>query len=204
MAGMNQTIQAAQGGQMPNIMPQQQDQGQQPWMQRHPWLSMTGPGGLYGLMNLLGGSGGTWGKPAKTNQVPLYSPGVMNLKEQMPQNIMQQLMGNQFDFGPIEQQTRQNFSSQTMPSLMGRFNMGDNRASSNQFGAMSNAGQSLDTRLAAMRQGYGQQRQNMLASLLPTLMSPSFENVGQPAQKGGMQYGIENLMSMLPYILPYL
>ena len=128
----------------------------------------------------------------------------MNLKEQMPQNIMQQLMGNQFDFKPIEDLTRQNFQSQTMPSLMGRFNMGDNRASSNQFGAMSNAGQGLDAQLAAMRQGFGQQRQSLLASLLPSLMSPSFENVGQRAQKGGIQQGMEGLMSMLPYLLPLL
>lgn len=200
---MNQTIQAAQGGQMPNIMPQQQNQ-QQPWMQRHPWQAMTGLGGLFGLQDLMSGGAGLFGKSAKTNQVPLYSQGIMNLKEQMPQNIMQQLMGNQFDFKPIEDLTRQNFSSQTMPSLMGRFNIGDNRASSNQFGAMSNAGQGLDAQLAAMRQGYGQQRQSLLASLLPTLMSQSFENVGQHAQKGGIQQGMEGLMSMLPYLLPLL
>ena len=207
MAGMNQTVQAAQGGQMPNIMPQQQGNQNQSWIQNNPWSAIAGAGGLGGLSGLMGGmfgGGGMFGKKAKTNQVPLYSPGIMNLKEQMPQNIMSQLMGNQFDFGPIEQLTRQNFSSQTMPSLMGRFNIGDNRASSNQFGAMSNAGQGLDAQLAAMRQGYGQQRQSLLASLLPTLMSQSFENVGQHAQKGGIQQGMEGLMSMLPQTpLPY-
>ena len=199
MAGINQTIQAANGGQMPNIMPQQQ-QDQKPWMQRHPWQAMTGLGGLYGLQDLISGGAGLFGKQAKTNQVPLYSPGIMGLKEQMPQNIMSQLMGNQFDFQPIEDLARQRFSSQTMPSLMGRFNMGNNRASSNQFGAVNNAGQNLDAQLAAMRQDFGQQRQGLLASLLPTLMSPSFENVGQARQPGG----IENLMKLLPYILPYL
>lgn len=113
-------------------------------------------------------------------------------------------MGNQFDFQPIEDLARQNFSSQTMPSLMGRFNMGNNRASSNQFGAVSNAGQGLDAQLAAMRQGFGQQRQSLLASLLPTLMSPSFENEKQPAKMGGFAQGLEGLMSMLPYLLPLL
>jgi hypothetical protein len=198
MAGINQTVQAAQGGPMPNIIPQQDTQ--KPWMQRHPWQAMTGLGGLYGLQDMISGGAGMFGKQAKTNQVPLYSPGIMNMKEQMPQQIMSQLMGNQFDFKPIEDLTRQNFQSQTMPGLMGRFNMGDNRSSSNQFGAMGQAGQGLDAQLAAMRQGYGQQRQSLLASLLPSLMGPSFENVGQRRQPGGM----EGLMSLLPYILPYL
>ena len=227
MAGINQTVQAAQGGQMPNIMPQQQSdmdkylaymqgrdtdlmkqqQANRPWAQQNPGSAMGLAGGLGGLGGILGGllgGGGMFGKKEKTNQVPLYSQGIMNLKEQMPQNIMQQLMGNQFDFQPIEDLARQNFSSQTLPSLMGRFNMGNNRASSNQFGATTNAGQGLDAQLAAMRQGFGQQRQSLLASLLPTLMSQSFENVGQSAQKGGMQQGIETLMSILPYLLPLL
>jgi hypothetical protein len=212
MAGINQTVQAAQSG----VMPQPQSDMDKwlqykkettPWSQQHPWQSS----GLAGGLGMLGGSlagmlggGGMWGKPEKTNQVPLYSQGIMNLKEQMPQNIMQQLMGDQFDFGPIEQLTRQNFSSQTLPSLMGRFNMGNNRASSNQFGAMGNAGQGLDAQLAAMRQGYGQQRQSLLASLLPGLMSPSFENVHQDRQAGGLEQGISSIMGMLPYLLPLL
>jgi len=219
MAGINQTVQAAapaaqtdmdkyisyQQGRDADLMKQQQ--ANRPWAQQNPGSAMMMAGGLGGLGGTLGGllgGGGMFGKKAKTNQVPLYSQGIMNLKEQMPQNIMQQLMGNQFDFQPIEDLARQNFSSQTMPSLMGRFNMGGNRASSNQFGAMSNAGQGLDAQLAAMRQGFGQQRQSLLASLLPTLMSPSFENVHQDRQAGGMEQGISGLLSMLPFLLPLL
>ena len=211
MAGMNQTVQAAN-----TTVPQPQSEmdkwidyqnKNKPWMNKYPGSAMGLAGGLGGLGGILGGllsGGGMFGKKEKTSQVPLYSPGIMNLKEQMPQNIMSQLMGNQFDFQPVEDLARQNFSSQTMPSLMGRFNMGDNRASSNQFGAMSNAGQGLDAQLAAMRQGFGQQRQSLLASLLPSLMSPSFENVHQDRQAGGMEQGISGLMSMLPYLLPLL
>jgi hypothetical protein len=180
-----------------------QQQQNRPWMQKNPELGMGLGAGLAGLGGMFSGlmSGGLTGKREKTNQVPLYSPQIMALKNQMPQELWSQIMGNQFDFGPIEDLARQNFQSKTMPSVMNRFNMGSNRGSSNQQGALGAASSGLDAQLAAMRQGFGQQRQSLLASLMGPALQPSFENVARPRQQGGMEQGIGAILQMLPFLL---
>lgn len=196
-AGQNQGITFDQ---MKSIM----QQNKKPWGQQHPWQMAgagTGAAALSGLLSGLFSGGGMFGKKERTDQVPLFSPEIMKLKNQMPLEIWQQLMGNQFDFGPIENLARQGFEQKTIPSIMSRFNMGSNLNSSAQMGALGEAGTNLDAQLAAMRQNYGQERQRLLASLFPTAMSPSFENVGRPRQQGGLEQGGNAIMTMLPYLI---
>ena len=178
-------------------------QQNKPWVQKNPGTAMAGGGALAGLSGLASGlfsGGGMFGKSEKTNQVPMYSPQIMALKNQMPLEIWQQLMGNQFDFGPIEQLARQGFQQKTLPSIMSRFNMGNNLNSGGQMGALGEAGTNLDAQLAAMRQNYGQERQRLLASLMPTAMTPSFENVMRPRQAGGIEQGLGAILQLLPYL----
>ena len=194
-AGQNQGITFDQ---MKSIMA-----NNKPWVQRNPGTAMGLGGGLAGLSGLasgLFGGGGMFGHREKTNQVPMYSPQIMALKNQMPMQIWEQLMGNQFDFGPIEQLARQGFQQKTLPSIMSRFNMGNNLNSGGQMGALGEAGTNLDAQLAAMRQNYGQERQRLLASLMPTAMTPSFENVMRPRQAGGIEQGLGAILQLLPYL----
>lgn len=194
-AGQNQGITFDQ---MKSIMQQNK-----PWGQQHPWQMAgagTGAAALSGLLSGLFSGGGMFGKKERTNQVPLYSPQIMGLKNRMPLQIWEQLMGNQFDFGPIEQLARQGFQQKTIPSIMSRFNMGSNLNSSAQMGALGEAGTNLDAQLAAMRQNYGQERQRLLASLMPTAMTPSFENVMRPRQAGGIEQGLGAILQLLPYL----
>lgn len=188
--------------QMKQLLGQQEKN--RPWAQQNPGTAMAGGMGIAGLSGLasgLFGGGGLFGKSEKTNQVPMFSPEIMALKNQMGPQMWQQLMGGQFDFDPIEQLTRRNFMGKTMPGIMNRFNMGNNLNSGAQMGALGEAGAGLDQQLAGMRQNYGLQRQGLLASLMPSAMSPSFENVARPRQQGGMEQGMQALMQMLPFIL---
>jgi hypothetical protein len=179
-------------------------QANRPWAQKNPGYAAMGAGaagGLGGILSGLLGGGGLFGKGESQQQVPMFSPEIMGLKNQMAPNIWQQLMGDQFDFAPIENQARQGFQSKTVPGLMNRFNMGDNRSSSAQFGALGSAGAGLDSQLASMRQHYGLQRQNLLSTLMGHSMSPSFETNMRPRQAGGMEQGIGAIMQLLPLLM---
>ena len=179
-------------------------QSSRPWSQKNPGKATAaglGAGALSGLLGGLFGGGGLFGKKERVQQNPLFSPEIMNLKNRMGPEIYSQLMGNNFDFGPIEQLSRQNFQSKTMPSIMERFNFAGNRGSGGLNAALTSAGTDLDSQLAAMRQNYNLKRQGLLASLMGPALSPSFENVGRPRQAGGMEQGMDAMVKMLPYIL---
>ena len=173
------------------------------WVQRHPYQATAGAEGIAGLMGLIPGlmQGGFGGKKAYNEQSPLLSPQLMGLKDMMAPQLWEQIMGKQFDFGPIEDMTRQNFQSKSLPSLMNRFSFGNNRGSSDLMGSLSGAGSGLDAQLAAMRQQFGQQRQGMLSALMGPALSPSFETVKHARTPGGAETGAGAMMEMLPYIL---
>ena len=207
--GQNQGLTFDQMKEMAKIKNQYQidqwnrQQANRPWVQKNPGTAMAGGAGLAALTGLasgLFGGGGLFGKSEKTNQVPLYSKEIMGLKNMMPIQLWQQIMGDQFDFGPIENLARRGFESKTLPSIMNRFNMGNNLNSSSMQGAITGAGGMLDAQLAAMRQNYGQERQRLLASLMPTALSPSFENVTSERKPGGAEQGMQMLMQLLPYL----
>ena len=174
-----------------------------PWVQRHPFQATVGAEGIAGLMGLIPGlmQGGFGGKKAYNEQSPLLSPALMGLKDIMAPQLWEQIMGKQFEFGPIEDMTRQNFQSKTLPSIMNRFSFGNNRGSSDLMGSLSGAGSGLDAQLAAMRQQFGQQRQGMLSALMGPALSPSFETVKHARTPGGAETGSAAMMQMIPVIL---
>ena len=173
------------------------------WAQQHPYQATAGAEGIAALIGMIPGfmQGGFGGKKAYNEQSPLFSPEIMGLKSRMAPELWEQIMGKQFDFGPIEDMTRQNFQSKSLPSLMNRFSFGNNRGSSDLMGSLAGAQSGLDAQLAAMRQQFGQQRQGMLSALMGPALSPSFETVRHQRTPGGAETGVGSMMQMLPTVL---
>lgn len=175
-----------------------------PWAQKNPEMAMSLAGALSAGGGMLGGifgGGGLFGKPERREQVPMFSQEIMGLKNKMAPDIWGRLSGDEFDFEPIENMARQNFQGKTIPSIMARFNMGNNRNSSALMGALGQAGSGLDSQLAAMRQNYGLQRQNLLASLMGYSMTPSFQTDFRPRTPGGIEQGAGAAASLLPLLM---
>lgn len=135
------------------------------------------------LGNLLGGSSGS------REQIQRFTP----QQEQALNSILQQalggLQGNQFDFGPIEQQARTGFAQQTIPSIAERFtSMGEGGQGSSAFqSALGRAGAGLEQGLAGMKQQYGLQQQGNLQNLLGMGLAPQFENVEYQRSPGMLE-----------------
>lgn len=142
------------------------------------------------------------GTPARTQQFPLMSPQQMGLQNQsiqqamsLLQNLGQQPQGG--GFAPIAQQARQQFQTQTIPSIAERFsNLGAQKSSAFQ-GALGSAASGLESNLAALGSQYGLQergqQQDLLRSLLSVGTQRPFETAYFPRQPG---FG-ENLLSGL-------
>ena len=125
-----------------------------------------------------------FGRGGRNKQFSPYGKGIQGLVDN---NIMQGLQNyNRFDFAPIEQAARTNFSTKTIPSLAERFtSMGDGAQRSSAFqGALGQAGAGLEEQLAAMKQDYNLQQQNQLMHLLGL---GRMENVYEPSQPGFLE-----------------
>lgn len=127
------------------------------------------PLALAGAGALASGIGSALGKSAKIKKNQLYTPeqqGVLNQQLQMGQQNANPL--------GLEQRARQQFQTQTIPSIAERFaRMGQNRGSSGLVGQLGAAGSDLESQLAALRSQYGQQQ-------LQLGLRPQFENYLQP------------------------
>ena len=86
----------------------------------------------------------SWGgTPARTEQTPVLNQGQQGLQNQSIQQLMQILGQGGGSFAPIEQQARNNFNTQTIPSLAERFQSigGQGTGNSSAFqGALGAAG----------------------------------------------------------------
>lgn len=177
-----------------------QQQANRPWQQKNPGAATGLNATLAGLgmiPSAMFGGGGWFGKKGGTSQMPLYGQQTMDLMGGLPSQLMQQILGDQFNFDPIEALTRRNFMGKTMPGIMNRFNMGNNLNSGAQMGALGEAGAGLDQQLAAMRQQFGQQRQQLLGSLFGQSLRPTFENVERQRIPGGIETGLNNMMQAI-------
>lgn len=155
------------------------------------------------------------GSHPKTTQLSPYTPQVQQL---LQQNLTRGLGGmsqGQFDFAPIEQQARKNFSEKTIPSIAERFtSMGDGAQRSSEFlGTLGQAGAGLESDLAVQKQNYGLQQQQLLQNLLGM---GQMQNIYQPSQRGFFeqlasmsmggqggqqsQHGLGQLMSLLMFL----
>jgi hypothetical protein len=138
-----------------------------------------------------------FGSPETTQQFNRFTPQQQGLQNQSiggAMNLLKQLQGNQFDFAPIAQQARDQFSNQVVPSLAERFSSlgsGGSQNSSAFQGALGAAGAGLESNLAALKSQYGLQQRgqniNLLSSLLGHGMNPSFENTYIPRSPGFLE-----------------
>jgi len=135
-----------------------------------------------------------FGGPDQFKQLPTRNAQQMGIQSQLGNQIsplLQNLMSNKFDFGPIEQKARRDFETKTIPTLASRFQslFGDSGARSSAFlPGLSSAGGELEQNLAAQQQGFNmqnrQQDQNLLSLLLGYSQQPSFENLFMPGRQG--------------------
>lgn len=139
-----------------------------------------------------GGAGGLVGKGEKMDRFTLLTP----MQEQATNKLLSQGMQN-MDFGPIEQQARENFQTQTIPSLAERFeSMGSGRQRSSAFApAMTSAGGQLERQLAALKSQYGMHQVGL------GLQPRAFENIFRPEQPGVGQQLMSGASLFLPYLL---
>ena len=144
----------------------------------------AGMAGLGGLMSIFGKKRG-----ATTTQLPLMSPGQQSAQAQALQMAMSGMQDPTKGFEPIANQARQNFQSQTIPSLAERFtSMGQGAQRSSGFqGALGQAGAGLESQLAGQQAKFGLQNMASLQNLLGLGLKSPFENMYQPAQMGRMQ-----------------
>ena len=128
-------------------------------------------------------------KKAQTTQLPTRNPEQQAWQSQAGNMAMQGLQDPSAGFDPIAQRARSQFQSQTIPSLAERFtSFGQGGQRSSDFmGAVAGAGADLEEGLAGQASQYGLQNQGLLQQLLGIGMQPSFENIYQPEQMGGMQ-----------------
>ena len=148
--------------------------------------------GLGGMLGPLFGGGGLFGKEGGAQQFQNYTPG----QNQMMDLLMSMGMQN-MDPQAQNQQAMQNFRQNTVPGLAERFSMmgsGGGQRSSAFAGALGQAGADIEPRLAALRNQMGMGQMQMG-------LQPRFENMYMPAQKGGLEGGLESLMKMLPFLM---
>ena len=154
-------------------------------------------GFLQGLGNFLVGT------PGRTQQFERFTPqqqGLQNASINSIQDLLKMLQSRgqggqgQFDFAPIAQQARQQFQSQTAPSIVERFaSLGGSgtRGSSGLNSALAGAGANLEQGLAGLQSKYnlaqGGQQNQLLQILLSLAGQPSFENAYFPSQPGFLQ-----------------
>ena len=142
------------------------------------------------------------GKPGGDRQTQRFTPGQQQGLDQILQQALQGLQGNQFDFAPIEQQARSGFAQKTIPSITERFtSMGEGGQGSSAFqGALGRAGAGLEENIAGMKQQYGLQQQGQLQNLLSMGMTPQFKTSYMQSQPGMLQQGAQ----MLPQLIKLL
>jgi len=167
-----------------------------------PFLAAAAPYAIPAATAGIGALASLFGKKtrAKTTQLPQLTPEQQQWQLQAGNQAMQGLQDPAAGFDPIAQQARSQFQTQTLPTLAERFtSFGQGGQRSSDFmGAMAGAGADLEEGLAAQRAQYGLQNRGMLQQLLGMSMQPSFENIYQPEQMGGLQRFGASLLGQTP------
>lgn len=147
------------------------------------------------------------GTPGRAQQFPKYTPNQQTALDQILQmglSGLQQTQGG-FDFAPIERQARNQFQTQTIPSIAERFTaMGGGQRSGAFPAALGRAGAGLEQSLAALKSQHGIQQQGLLQNLLGLGLTPQFESAYTPSQPGFLGAAGEPLLQGLGQSLPYL
>jgi hypothetical protein len=133
-----------------------------------------------------------FGQPDEFQQVQNFSSeqqGIMQLLQQLGRFGLQNPYGG---FEGIENQARNQFAQQTVPSLAERFtSLGNNSLSSPLFASqLGQAGAGLEGDLASQKAQYGQQNIQQILQMLQLGLQPQFENVHRPQSNGLAQNAI--------------
>jgi hypothetical protein len=132
---------------------------------------------------------GLFGSPEAIENVSTVTPqqqGIMQLLQQLGIYGLQ----NPYEgFEGIENQARNQFAQQTVPSLAERFtSMGNNALSSGAFvSQLGGAGAGLEADLNAQKAQYGQQNIGQILQMLQLALQPQFENIHRPQSNGFVQ-----------------
>jgi len=141
-----------------------------------------------------------FGSPQQTQQLPLYSQQQNQGQNQLLSRGLQGILGHQFDFAPIEQQARTQFSTQTVPSLAERFTAmgsGGSQRSSAFQGALGSAASGLESNLAGLRGQYNLAQLPFFQNLVQMGMRPQNEQILQSQQPGLFQGALPSMGSSL-------
>lgn len=142
---------------------------------------------------------GLFGSPEAIENVSTVTPeqqGIMQLLQQLGVYGLQ----NPYEgFEGIENQARNQFNQQTVPSLAERFtSMGQNSLSSPAFASqLGQAGAGLESDLAAQKAQFGQQNMQQILQMLQLGLNPQSENIFRPQQNGLAQNAILTLIKSL-------
>jgi len=177
-------------GTMNSFIPGQVQQNRQP-NQQGSWLS-----------SLFGGTSG------QNQQFSTLSP-----QQQQMQQMLMQLLGPQLQqqfgqqngagFSGIENQARQGFAQNTIPTIMERFGASNSSEASSALPQMlGSAGAEFETGLDALRSQHNMQQNQQLLQLLSSLMQPHQENVYNQRQPGLLESVSPGVLSGLMKLLP--
>lgn len=130
-----------------------------------------------------------FGNKGGVEQYSTVTPEQQSILQLLQQLGVQGLQNPSAGFEPIAQQARNDFNQQTVPSLAERFSsMGNSSLSSPAFASqLGQAGAGLESELAAMQAGYGQQNMQQILQLLQLGLQPQSENVFRPRENGLIQ-----------------
>lgn len=134
------------------------------------------------------------GSPQRITQTPRLSPQQLMGQNQLLQQALSGLQGNQFNFEPIAQQARTQFQQKTIPSILDRFSQGRNSGALAQ--ALAQAGSGLEEGLAGLQSQYNLQREGLFQNRAQLGLQPQFENVINPATTGLLQALLPSLLGV--------
>jgi hypothetical protein len=145
-----------------------------------------------GLSNTL------FGRDPSTEKHETLAPGQLQLRDLLLQLAPQmfQQSSEPLSFEPIAQQARQQFQSQTLPSIAERFtSLGSGLRSSGLQGTLAGAGAGLESALAAQGAQYGLQQRGQQNQLLQALLQMGLS----PTQAIAVEQGSSGIAGPLAY-----
>lgn len=129
-----------------------------------------------------------FGTPATTQQIQRFTPEQQQLMNQVGQQSFKGLQGTNLDYAPIAERLKKEYTSQTLPNLLARFQAGMGSSdpfSGSPLGSILQGGEAdLAERLAAGESGYNLNKYNTLLGGLNVGLQPQFESARFAAQPG--------------------
>lgn len=132
-----------------------------------------------------GGMGGQQGGvPQGGLQFPKYGQEGMNALNQLLSMGLSGLQGNQPSFGPIAENARRDWATQSVPLLAERFGGLGARRSGAFEGVLSGANRQFEQDLRGQEQQFGQQNRNQLLQTLKLGLTSPYESIYKGRQPG--------------------